>query len=349
LVQSAASGDDGSHSLGLCVPVPCCLRAMDIDWPFPKRRRVGVGSGLWGEPQTLPEDSALWGLCDALMLYANAHGHAELCPLAEDGEGPRGGSGPAPQALSLLRPRSPLPPSPLNQPPSPLPSPGAGSAPPSPLSGQRASGPGAVPGAPAPEPLLRALTQLANTGAACATTRRQLVVECQVHVPLLRLMQRPWGLQPLVAERCFRLLHWLGVRAPDSREVLGAHRSPCAVAGSARSVSFADAVLGAVEAHRNRSEVLAMAMRSLCSALLPCACVREELARAQPRLLTCLALSATSLDAATLRAMGRWMPGASSQVRKARGESPDTRHVTDMAAACGVGHFEDDFDVDMAD
>lgn len=322
--------------LGVLLPV-----CMDVEWPFPKRRRVGVGAGL-------PEDTALWGLCDALLLYANAHGLPELGSLAEDA--------PAAQALAVLRSRFPsdlpLPPSPLNQPPSPHASPGATSAPPSPLSAQRAAGATAATCASAPEPLLRALTQLANSAAKCEVARRQLVVECQVHVPLLRLMQRPWGLQPLVAERCFRLLHWLGVRAPESREVLGTHRSPCAVAGSARSVSFADAVLGAVEAHRNRGEVLAMAMRSLCSALLPCACVREELARAQPRLLACLALAATSLDAATLRAMGRWMPGASSQVRKARGEPPETRQPTDVAAAA-VGmadmHFEDDFDMDMAD
>mmetsp|Transcript_42997 Transcript_42997/g.109299 ORF Transcript_42997/g.109299 Transcript_42997/m.109299 type:complete len:417 (-) Transcript_42997:7-1257(-) len=156
------------------------------------------------------------------------------------------------------------------------------------------------------EPLLRTLTQLANAAAAGAAVRRQLVSECQVHAPLLRLMQGPWSHLPHVAERCCRLLHWLCARAPENREILAAHRSPCAF-GGARSVSFVDAALGAAEAHPGCREVLAHALRAL-AALLPCPRAREELLRSQQRLLACLAHAGEALDASAVRAVCRWLP-----------------------------------------
>merc|ERR1719440_2359833 len=170
---------------------------------------------------------------------------------------------------------------------------------------------------PVAEPLLRALTQLANAAAAGASARRQLVAECQVQAPLLRLMQTSWAQQPLVMERCCRLLHWLCARAPENRETLAAHHSPCLRNGT-RSVTFVDAVLGAVEAHACCREVLSHALRALV-ALLPCLRVREELLRVQQRLLSCLTLASEALDAGAVRAVCRWLPGVSSQVRRARG------------------------------
>lgn len=166
----------------------------------------------------------------------------------------------------------------------------------------------------ATEPILRALTQLANAAASGAAVRQQLVVECQVHAPLLRLMLGPWGQEPLVAERCCRLLHWLCARAPENREILAAHCSPGA--SGVRSISFIDAVLGAAEAHFQRREVLAHALRAL-AALLPCPRVREELLRVRPRLLSCLALAGEALDAVAVRSVCRWLPGVSGQVRQA--------------------------------
>merc|ERR1712176_198720 len=140
-------------------------------------------------------------------------------------------------------------------------------------------------------------------GAAGASARRQLVAECHVQAPLLRLMQTPWAQQPLVMERCCRLLHWLCARAPENREMLAAHHGPCLKNG-ARSVSFVDVVLGAVEAH---------------------ACCREELLKAQQRLLSCLTLASEALDIAVVRAVCRWLPGVSSQVRRARGRPRNDR------------------------
>lgn len=157
------------------------------------------------------------------------------------------------------------------------------------------------------EPLLRTLTQLANAAAAGAAVRRQLVSECQVHVPLLRLMQGPWARLPHVAERCCRLLHWLCARAPENREALASYRSPCAFGGP-RSVSFVDAALGAAEAHPGCREVLVHALRAL-AALLPCQRVREELLRSQQRLVACLARAGEEAqDASAVRAVSRWLP-----------------------------------------
>merc|ERR1712196_522361 len=75
---------------------------------------------------------------------------------------------------------------------------------------------------------------------------------------------------------------------------------------------------GAVEAHACCREVLAHAFRALV-ALLPSLRVREELLRAQQRLLSCLTLASEALDTAVVRAVCRWLPGVSSQVRRARG------------------------------
>merc|ERR1719199_910328 len=97
--------------------------------------------------------------------------------------------------------------------------------------------------------------------------------------------------------------------------MLGAHQGPC-LRNAARSMTFVDAVLGAVEAHACCREVLAHALRALV-ALLPCLRVREELLRAQQRLLSCLTLASESLDSAAMRALCRWLPGVSSQVRRA--------------------------------
>merc|ERR1712008_568422 len=79
--------------------------------------------------------------------------------------------------------------------------------------------------------------------------------------PLLRLMLGPWGQEPLVAERCCRLLHWLCARAPENREILAAHCSPGA--SGARSISFIDAVLGAALALAGEA-LDAVAVRSVC-------------------------------------------------------------------------------------
>lgn len=249
---------------------------MDVDWPDPKRRRLDDLDAWW-------EDSALWGLCDALMLYAN---------------GPAGCSVSSGQWWSTVAPGSP---------------------------GRSSMDLGAINEdfSTACEPLLRALTQLANAAAAGAVARRQLVAECHVQAPLLRLMQTPWAQQPLVMERCCRLLHWLCARAPENREMLAAHHSPCLKNG-ARSVSFVDVVLGAVEAHACCREVLAHAFRALV-ALLPSLRVREELLRAQQRLLSCLTLASEALDTAVVRAVCRWLPGVSSQVRRARGRPRNDR------------------------
>lgn len=202
------------------------------------------------------------------------------------------------------------------------------------------------------EPLLRALTQLANMAAIGSLERRHLVSECQVHLPLLRLMQGPWARQPLVAERCCRLLHWLCVRAPENREVLAAHRSPCTL-GGARSVSFVDAALAMAEAHPQRREVLAHALRAL-AALLPCPRVREELLRSQPRLLTCLVQAGEALDAAAIRSVCRWLPGVSSQVRQARNGRQTTAAGGAGAASASQQPgaepaLHGDDDVEMAD
>lgn len=295
-------------------------RQMEVDWPDPKRQRLDV------------EDSALWGLCDALLLYASGHGLAtssccQWWPAIPPGSPDEDTSAQCHRALAET---SLLPGFTLGQavhPPSPH--------------GRRSQ---AVPESAASEPLLRTLTQLANVAATGASVRRQLVAECHVQAPLLRLMQTPWAQQPLVMERCCRLLHWLCARAPENRETLAAHHSPCLKNG-ARSVTFVDAVLGAVEAHACCREVLSHALRALV-ALLPCLRVREELLRAQQRLLSCLTLASEALDAASVHAVCRWLPGVSSQVRRARG-----RPSIDLSSSVSAVPLQprNDLDIEMAD
>jgi len=268
------------------------LRDMDIDWPNPKRRRMDIVS---------EDSSVLLGLCDALASYAatvpvgtnscSVPGLGLSTMVAELGQLPE--DQPAPhQAVSSSAAAERA----------------AHSSWISHTTSAQAMG-------MATEPILRALTQLANAAASGAAARQQLVVECQVHAPLLRLMLGPWGQEPLVAERCCRLLHWLCARAPENREILAVHCSPGA--SGARSISFIDAVLGSAEAHCQRREVLAHALRAL-AALLPCPRVREELLRVRPRLLSCLALAGEALDAVAVRSVCRWLPGVSGQVRQAR-------------------------------
>lgn len=314
-----------------------CLRLprMEVDPPSPKRRRVDANGSWW---EALPEDSTLWGLCDALSLYASSHGAAPVEP------GHRCCGSPSSDDAAPITPqRQPCPAQPRT---------GRGlrrcrvgssisiggtcgqfvdsgsvgshvpSAPPAATTTvgrtNAASSDAALPAPHAnAEPLLRALTQLANAAAESTATRRQLVAQCQVHAPLLRLMQHPWAQQPLVIERCCRLLHWLCARAPENRETIASHRGAC-TGGGAQSVGFVDLVLGAAEAHPQRREVLAHAMRAL-HALLPCSRVRAEVLRCQPRLLKCLVLAWEVLDEVSVQAVCRWLPGISGQVRLARG------------------------------
>lgn len=290
-------------------------RHMEVDGPDPKRHKV------W-------EDSALWGLCDALLLYANGPGHAtSSCsqgwhfmtpgspggPLADKVSMPGTAGEPQAAIRAISEESTSMVHRTLVQPPSPLSSFAASS---HLAAGTSGRDQGNAVSVPTLEPLLRALTQLANAAAAGASTRRQLVAECQVQAPLLRLMQTHWGQQPLVMERCCRLVHWLCARAPENRDMLAAHRSPC-LRNCARSVTFVDALLGAVEAHECCRDVLLHALRALV-AFLPCLHVREELLRAQQRLLSCLTLASEVLDAAAVRAVCRWLPGVSSHVRRAR-------------------------------
>lgn len=314
-----------------------CLRLprMEVDPPSPKRRRVDANGSWW---EALPEDSTLWGLCDALSLYASSHGATPVelghrcC-----------GSPSSDDAAPITPQRQPLPAQPstgrglrrcrvgsstsTGGTCGPFADGGniGGNVPSAPRTATTAVGTTNAASSdaalPAPlataEPLLRALTQLANAAAESTATRRQLVAQCQVHVPLLRLMQHPWAQQPLVIERCCRLLHWLCARAHENREAIASHRGACS-GGNAQSVGFVDLVLGAAEAHPQRREVLAHAMRAL-HALLPCSRVRAEVLRCQPRLLRCLVLAWEVLDEVSVRAVCRWLPGISGQVRLARG------------------------------
>jgi len=276
------------------------LRDMEIDWPSSKRRRMDIAS---------EDSSVLLGLCDALALYAaTVPVGASSCSVPGLGLGAMASElGQLPDDVVVFCR--------CHQ-----------AAPHQAAISSSASADGvnhsswisrttsAQALGMAIEPILRALTQLANVAATGAVVRQQLVVECQVHAPLLRLMLGPWGEEPLVAERCCRLLHWLCARAPENREILAAHCSPGA--SGARSISFIDAVLGAAEAHCQRREVLAHALRAL-AALLPCPRVREEILRVRPRLLSGLALAGEALDAVAVRSVCRWLPGVSGQVRQA--------------------------------
>lgn len=257
---------------------------MDIDWPAPKRRRLEDESWFWKQPTSLPEESAVWGLCDALSFYA------QDAPLGQNIDFPR--ASPTPASDSEAEQHRIW----------------VGAA--SPASPASCVWPGG--NREAPEPLLRALTQLANAAAAGGlAARHRLVAECQVHAPLLRLMQPPWCRDSTVMLRCCRLLHWLAARAPDNRDVLATYRGPSAYAGGPRSISFVATVLAAVEAHQRNRELLGHALRAL-AVLLPCPAVREELARAPPKLLACVAPAAEVVDPATFRILCRWWPGASS-------------------------------------
>jgi len=331
---------------------------MEVDWPHPKRRRrASLDGRWWGAPSTILEDSALWGLCDALALYAHGLGMMsapasppELGSSNEDGivllprfaesKTPRSGSldwqsrlpdsQECPEIPGLLAPTA------------------------------RGTNGATVSTGAAPEPLLRALTQLANAAAVCTVVRRQLVVECQVHAPLLRLMQDPWVQDKVVLERCCRLLHWLCTQTPENREILAAHRCPSTRSG-VKSVSFTDAVLSVAQKHPQNRDVLANALRAL-AALLPCSQVREELLRTQPQLLTFLILAGEALDQTAIRSICRWFPSVASQVRRACGHGvpvagnsgidvPCQAHGTmQQQASCADSSLSDkDGDVEMVD
>eukprot|EP00746_Dinoflagellata_sp_MGD_P003437 gnl/MRDRNA2_/MRDRNA2_106688_c0_seq1.p1 gnl/MRDRNA2_/MRDRNA2_106688_c0~~gnl/MRDRNA2_/MRDRNA2_106688_c0_seq1.p1 ORF type:complete len:326 (+),score=52.91 gnl/MRDRNA2_/MRDRNA2_106688_c0_seq1:107-1084(+) len=185
--------------------------------------------------------------------------------------------------------------------------------------------PKAVHDVPVAEPLLRALTQLANVAARDASVRRKLVAEHQVHAPLLRLMQGPLVLSPLVAMRCCRLVHWLCVGAPENRDVLVAPGNAGTPRGR-RIFVFVDAILRIMEAHAASSEVLKHSVRAL-SSLLPCPRLREEVLRARPRLIDLLGSAVQSLDpAAENGSCRRWLPGlpgfASRRSRQASYRGP---------------------------
>eukprot|EP00929_Paragymnodinium_shiwhaense_P076778 TRINITY_DN39522_c0_g2_i1.p1 TRINITY_DN39522_c0_g2~~TRINITY_DN39522_c0_g2_i1.p1 ORF type:complete len:402 (+),score=88.24 TRINITY_DN39522_c0_g2_i1:50-1255(+) len=317
---------------------------MEVDTPSPKRRRLGMHDFF--EPQ--PTDSALWGLCDALAHYANdpqtplsslarsvprsplhqtsagssAHGGRGFAMMSGGSSGSRSscggqasssGSGSCAEVLEKLNTLA------LSRDAAAAFG-GAGSS--RPYQAQATASPASPPAnrPPAPvsssEPLLRTLTQMANAAAASAAARRVLVTECQVQAPLLRLMQQlPWSRQPVVMERSCRLLHWLCARTPENRAVLAAHRAACETSVGCRSVSFVDAVLETAETHSQCREVLAHALRAL-AALLPSPLVREELARTQPRLITCLVSAGELLDVAAVKAVCRWLPGMAGQLNE---------------------------------
>lgn len=383
---------------------------MDVDWPFPKRRKVGCSS-WWEAPEEADEETSalLWGLCDALEIYASAtQGGASAVPedavagspheaatlsqgrlrrgspgshgvvafgspsSSESGSGvdsPVGaGSGssihhrrpelsiaapPIGQSAPRLNTTSPFVSPHLVTPPSPSPErsgnlsyaqtggatswshassasnsascvvcPGSGQTPRPNASapGNRGRVDGIRHKRVGNEPLLRTLTQLANTAASCVRSRRQLVSECQVHAPLLRVMLGPWARQPHVAERCCRLVHWLCARNTENREVIATHRNP-SMSGDTH-FSFVDAALSAAEMHPRSREVTGHAVRAL-AALLPCTRVSEELRRSQQRFLSCLMAAGEALDASAVRSVCRWLPGVSGQLRQARAAKKD--------------------------
>ncbi|CAK0901293.1 unnamed protein product, partial [Prorocentrum cordatum] len=51
---------------------------LGVDWPLPKRRRADAG-GLWHQG-TGSDSSVLWGLLDALSLYASGSGCSSSAP-----------------------------------------------------------------------------------------------------------------------------------------------------------------------------------------------------------------------------------------------------------------------------
>ncbi|CAE8705907.1 unnamed protein product, partial [Polarella glacialis] len=130
--------------------------------------------------------------------------------------------------------------------------------------------------------------------------------------------------------------------------VLASHYTPGSL-GGARSVSFVDALLDAAEGHPQCREVLAHALRAL-AALLPCPRVREELRRTQTRLLTCLTLALEeALDVAAVRAVCRWLPGVSSEVRQARSRLGKLDLNVLQAVSENTPVDAEDDDVQMAD
>eukprot|EP00928_Gymnodinium_smaydae_P078930 TRINITY_DN62981_c0_g1_i1.p1 TRINITY_DN62981_c0_g1~~TRINITY_DN62981_c0_g1_i1.p1 ORF type:complete len:329 (-),score=31.01 TRINITY_DN62981_c0_g1_i1:207-1193(-) len=252
---------------------------MEIDtWQLPKRRRLEDGA-WWEAPPTPPSDSLLWGLCDALGHYASSVTR-NGCPVSV---GCTSAAGPASLGCH---------------------------------SGHVAAVGVSSTAPPAYEPLLRSLTQLANAAAVGVAVRRQLVAKCNVHVPLLQLMQQPVTQPPVITERCCRLLHWLCVRIPENREALASVRSPRSYSTeSPQPLSFVEAVLSAIEAHPQNRGVLAHALRALAS-LLPCQAIRNELQQhgMQPRLLTCLSLAGNNVEQSAVRSVCRWLPGVSGRV-----------------------------------
>lgn len=265
--------------------IAAALHRMEIDWPSTKskRRRATAGGAWWEAPQSPDpdascEDLGLMGLVDALMLFASGSHLGTACVSGYCSEGGCGSSH-YPGGIWVSSTQNPTGPS-----------------------------------SAVLEPLVRALTQLANAAASTSMVRRQLISECAVHVPLLRLMQEPRAQLPLVVERCCRLVHWLCAGTPENRDVLGGYRCP---ATGGLPDSFVHAVLGVVEAHARQREVLANAFRALV-ALLPCPRVQEDLSRAQTRLLACLSLGGEILDEVVVRSVCRWLPAIARSVRRAR-------------------------------
>jgi len=335
----------GSGSSGAIAAIAAALNRMELDWPptKPKRRRATAGGSWWEAPQSPDpeascEDLGLLGLVDALMLFAGGTNLGAVSGAAVYNSCMSSSNfnvGYCPDKLLSTSPQLMAPcqqsawhPAMQAQAFSCVPEFGAASSSVTPS----ISNATAMPATTAVlEPLVRALTQLANAAASGSGVRRQLISDCQVHIPLLRLMQDPRAQLPLVVERCCRLLHWLCVGTPENRDVLGGYRGPstgCSQGsrvgcgyrgGSAESLglSFVDAVLGAVEAHTRHREVIANAFRALV-ALLPCPRVQEDLLRTPTRFLACLTLGGEILDGAAVRSVCRWLPGISKSVRRTR-------------------------------
>jgi len=69
------------------------------------------------------------------------------------------------------------------------------------------------------EPLLRALTQLANAASTERDMREALISDLQVHVPLVKILRLYWY-SPSVVERSCRLMFWLAHKHKPNQERL---------------------------------------------------------------------------------------------------------------------------------
>lgn len=254
----------------MCGTPPADMDHSCMDVDWPGPKR----RRLEPEPEDDVISTTLWSLRDALLHFASGSGCESVAlPVTPTGQG-----------TTTMMPATPT-------------------------GSPHSATPAMVPDVPVAEPLLRALTQLANIAARDASVRRKLVAEHQVHAPLLRLMQGPLVLQPLIAMRCCRLVHWLCVGAPENREVLAAPGGGAGTSQGRRLFVFVDAMLGIMETHAKSREVLKHALRAL-SSLLPCPRLREEVLRARPRLVDLLGSAAQVLDpAAENGSCGRWLPG----------------------------------------